>query len=194
MSAALLIGAGVTTWLYAAHGLALRSDFSVLELERLGEPCPAISGQIPNLRLQKVKREMLPVVADREWYVRNWMGLWVAAGSYGTVLKSYCGTSAWAPIATAETVPIEIRVVRGKSISTSRFNHTILHSFLPNILALHGNIMLHATSVVIDGNAYVFAGRQRHGQIDSCGGLRRAGIGNLFRGCGASCTTAMRWL
>jgi hypothetical protein len=107
--------------------------------------------------------------------VREAGGVSIALGAYGTFIQSYCGSCALAP-PRAAGAPQTFLISRGRSIGTSRFNHTILHAFLPNFLALDGHIMMHSTCVVINGNAFLFAGDSGMGKSTLAAGFGARGF------------------
>jgi hypothetical protein len=125
--------------------------------------------------LKKVPAARLPVAKRGRWIVKNAGGMSVALGEYGTLLQSYCGSNALIPPVVNALSGETIQVSRGKSISTSRFNHTILHAFIPQIMALRGEVVLHTTSVVIDGRCYLFAGDSGMGKSTLAAGFASRG-------------------
>jgi hypothetical protein len=97
-------------------------------------------------------------------------------GEFGTLIRSYCGSQAWLTNDAAGAQTETLLVSRGKNISTARFNHTILHGFLPNILALQGYVMLHTACVIIDGKAFLFAGDSGMGKSTLAAGFASRGV------------------
>jgi len=72
--------------------------------------------------------------------------------------------------------PLRLIVSRPPSISTARFNHTLLHSFIPQVLSLQGDLILHAACVVIDGKAFLFAGDSTMGKSTLAAGFALQGL------------------
>lgn len=164
--------------MHAAHGYALIADFPIMEAvpTRLTEEAAPATQE---LRLKKVKRSQIPEPTKREWLVRESGGISVAHGAYGTVIRSYCGSFAWDSTTVNRnqlkpTVPIFVS--RGPSISTTRFNHSVLHGFVPQLLALRGEVVLHATCVLIDGRAFLFAGASGMGKSTLAAGFASIGL------------------
>ncbi len=92
-------------------------------------------------------------------------------------MRSYCGSCAWVPDEPSrQGSPLRLDVSRAPSISTARFNHTLLHSFIPEVLSLKGDLILHATCVVIDGRAFLFAGDSTLGKSTLAAGFALQGL------------------
>ncbi len=164
-----------TIWVHHAHGLRIVADFQISEGQAVrcdGEVHRSRAGDVV---LRKVSAKRLPIPTRGEWNVRNSGGISVALGHYGTLLHSYCGSAALIPPDVVDVENAEILVSRGKSISTTRFNHTILHAFIPQILALRDEVVLHSTSVIIDGRCYLFAGDSGMGKSTLAAGFARLG-------------------
>ncbi len=164
--------------MHAAHGYALIADFPIMEAmpTLLGDGAARTE---PELRLKKVKRAQIPVPSKREWLVRESGGISVAHGVYGTMIRSYCGSFAWDPISVGSSrlkPAAPILVSRGPSISTTRFNHSVLHGFVPQLLALRGEVVLHATCVLVDGRAFLFAGASGMGKSTLAAGFASLGL------------------
>ena len=164
--------------MHAAHGYAVIADFPIMEAipTRLAEDAAPTTQE---LRLKKVKRSQMPQPAKREWLVRESGGISVAHGAYGTVIRSYCGSFAWDSTTahSEQLTPLDpIVVSRGPSISTTRFNHSVLHGFVPQLLALRGEVVLHATCVLIDGRAFLFAGASGMGKSTLAAGFASLGL------------------
>jgi hypothetical protein len=155
------------------HGLAIESDFQIAEIgvalseDEADSSCAA--------RLNKVAIGDLPEPKKNEWVIRGAAGISVASGAYGTLVVSYCGSRAWLPT-TAASDTANIRISRGRHISTTRFNHTILHAILPQILALRGEKILHSTCVIIDEKAILFAGDSGMGKSTLAAGFANRGF------------------
>jgi len=178
MSDSTLLLVGTDVWVHAAHGYAITADFPITE----AMPTLLVGDATLNelaLRLKKVKRTQIPVPSKREWLVRESGGISVAHGAYGTVIRSYCGSFAWDPT-TVENERLKsvapIFISRGPSISTTRFNHSVLHGFVPQLLALRGEVVLHATCVLVDGRAFLFAGASGMGKSTLAAGFARLGL------------------
>jgi len=157
---------------FFAHGYGIRSDFPIGELA-VAPPDAVPSAASAIITLRRVERRRLPVTTPRDWFVRDVGGLSVARCEGGLQMASYCGSAAFVPDDGQGAV---LHVCRGSHISTSRFNHTVLHSFLPQLLALRGETMLHATSVVIAGRVYVFAGASGMGKSTLAAGFAALGL------------------
>jgi hypothetical protein len=162
-------------WVHQAHGLRIIADFEIQEGHGQLAPLASITSRPGDLVLKKVPAARLPVAKRGQWIVKNAGGMSVAAGEYGTLLQSYCGSNALIPPKADATDDQTILVSRGKSISTSRFNHTILHAFIPQIMALRGEVVLHTTSVVIDGRCFLFAGDSGMGKSTLAAGFASRG-------------------
>lgn len=155
----------------------LGSDFELSELTLSLAPSTVASRSVPTIRLRRTTRRQLPVPARTEWIVRQHGGLSIAHGPWGFLLISYCGSVAWAQASTGVPgITGELFIARGPSISTSRFNHTVLHSFLPQWMALRGEVLLHATCVVADGLAFLFAGESTMGKSTLAAGFVAEGL------------------
>ena len=164
--------------MHAAHGYALIADFPIME----AVPARLAEDAVPTKRelwLKKVKRTQIPVPSKREWLVRESGGISVAHGEYGTVIRSYCGSFAWDSTTVDSDRPhptAPVFVSRGPSISTTRFNHSVLHGFVPQLLALRGEVVLHSTCVLIDGRALLFAGASGMGKSTLAAGFASLGL------------------
>ncbi len=161
--------------MHHAHGCRILADFEIQEGHGKPEPASSVAAKVGDLRLRKVPAARLPSPKRGQWIVKNAGGMSVAAGEYGTLLKSYCGSNALIPPRANAREDQTILVSRGKSISTSRFNHTILHAFIPQIMALRNDVVLHTTSVVIDGQCYLFAGDSGMGKSTLAAGFANQG-------------------
>jgi hypothetical protein len=162
-------------WVHQAHGLRIIADFEIQEGHGQLAPLASITCRPGDVVLKKVPAARLPGAKRGQWIVKNAGGMSVAAGEYGTLLQSYCGSNALIPSVVNASSGETIQVSRGKSISTSRFNHTILHAFIPQIMALRGEVVLHTTSVVIDGRCYLFAGDSGMGKSTLAAGFASRG-------------------
>ncbi len=141
--------------------------------ETAGEPLQAAE----TARLRHLSRKKIPIPTRHEWLTRQRGGLSIAHGPWGFLLVSYCGSQAWLPTTAADGgVTNELRIARAPSISTERFNHTVLHAFLPQWLALRGETVLHATCVVVDGRAFLFAGASTMGKSTLAAGFALRGL------------------
>jgi hypothetical protein len=110
------------------------------------------------------------------WQAKGTGDLSVGLTPAGVVFVSYCGSVAHLSTASlARDAPL-LAFRRAPSISTSRFNHTVMHSFLPHALALQGELMMHAACVEIDGAAWLFAGTSGMGKSTLAAGLGRRGF------------------
>lgn len=160
------------TWRMCAHGFVLESDFPIVDggAVRIDVAQSATTLPFNDFSLQKVGGERIEVPARPRWWVRNAGGLSVAGVSAGTLFESYCGSRALA-LAESNTVLVS----RGQHISTARFNHTVLHSFLPQLLSARGETILHATCVILDGRAFVFAGASGMGKSTLAAGFAARG-------------------
>ena len=101
----------------------------------------------------------------------------IARTPRGVLLESYCGSRAW--IANEEGHAdrcAPLIVARAPSISTDRFNHTLLHAFVPQWLVLMGETILHTTCVVVDGRAFLFAGDSTMGKSTLAAGFALQGL------------------
>ena len=162
-------------WLHDAHGLRIIANFEIKE----GHGRPVCTGRLfgndGDIFLKKISADRLPLPKRGEWIVKNAGGISVASGDYGTLIESYCGSRALIPPAADPPTPRPILISRGKSISTTRFNHTILHAFIPQVMALRDEIVLHTTSVVIDGHCFLFAGDSGMGKSTLAAGFASRG-------------------
>jgi len=159
-------------WRMDAHGFAFDSNFPLTDggaFRRDKARHPATL-QVADYSLLKLSGESVKPPARPRWLVRNAGGISVAGVAAGTLFESYCGSRALA-LSDSTTVLVS----RGRHISTARFNHTILHSFLPQILSARGETMLHATCVILDGRAFVFAGASGMGKSTLAAGFAARG-------------------
>jgi hypothetical protein len=163
------------TWVHQAHGCRIIADFEIKDGHGKLAKASALSPLEGDITLRKVPAAKLPIPKRGQWIVKNAGGMSVAAGDYGTLLLSYCGSNALIPPSGASSPEQVIQVSRGKSISTSRFNHTILHAFIPQLMALRNDVVLHTTSVVIDGQCYLFAGDSGMGKSTLAAGFANLG-------------------
>jgi hypothetical protein len=173
----MVLGTSSCGWLHVAHGLRLFSEFPIAEarpisLRENDDHAMCGSGDVV---VRRGRKSDLPQPLTREWLVRNSNGISVATGSFGTVIYSYCGSTAWKPLSTSQGDPDEIIVSRGTSISTVRFNHTILHAFVPHLLALNGHHFLHASCVVLNDRAFLFSGESGAGKSTLAAGFAARG-------------------
>jgi hypothetical protein len=160
-----------------AHNYRLASDFGILESEPAGTSIGPTASTTGTIQLRRIVRRRLPVPTRTQWLVRQSGGLSIAQGPWGMLMVSYCGSVAWLPTADSSPGGIgELFVARGPSISNARFNHTLLHSFIPQVLSLQGDLMLHATCVVIDGRAFLFAGDSTLGKSTLAAGFALQGL------------------
>jgi hypothetical protein len=164
-----------TIWVHEAHGCRLVADFQIHEGQGKRVETDEFAPRASDIRLRKVPAARLPSPKRGQWLVKNAGGMSVATGDYGTLIQSYCGSNALIPRESTQGEDAAILISRGKSISTTRFNHTILHAFIPQILALQGEIVLHTTSVVIDGSCYLFAGDSGMGKSTLAAGFASRG-------------------
>lgn len=165
---------------YQSHGRLLSSQFELGEL-RSNWVCSTVASMADlELCLRRIAPCKLPVPCRSDWVARQRGGLSVACGAFGLFMASYCGSRAWLPdspdTSSALGESIDLLVARGPSISTARFNHTLLHSFIPQVLSLRGDLILHATCVVIDGKAFLFAGDSTLGKSTLAAGFALQGL------------------
>lgn len=160
------------TWRMSAHGFVLESTFPIVDggAVQMDPERPPAALQGEDFSLKKVGGERISVPTRPRRWARNAGGLSVAGVPAGTLFESYCGSRALA-LADSNTVLVS----RGRHISTARFNHTILHSFLPQLLSARGETILHATCVILDGRAFVFAGASGMGKSTLAAGFAAQG-------------------
>ncbi len=116
-----------------------------------------------------------PTMAGADWFIRNSYHLDFATRGGTMLLASYCGSLAWFDV--SATGSCTLHIARAPSISTERFQHTVLHAFLPNALTCWGMPMLHAACVVVDGRAVLLSGPSSAGKSTLAAGfLRRGGV------------------
>lgn len=161
--------------MHHAHGCRIIADFEIEEGHGKLATARARAPKPGDITLRKVPAAKLPIPKRGQWIVKNAGGMSVAAGDYGTLLQSYCGSNALIPPPGTSSPDQVIQISRGKSISTSRFNHTILHAFIPQLMALRNDVVLHTTSVVIDGQCYLFAGDSGMGKSTLAAGFANEG-------------------
>ncbi len=162
-------------WVHHVHGFRILADFHIYEAH--GVPCEVESlvQSDADILFRKVRAADLPSPTRGQWITKNSCGISVASGEYGTLVRSYCGSNVLIPAANLTKDAQPILISRGRAISTTRFNHTILHAFVPQIMALRGEFVLHTTSVVIDGHCFLFAGDSGMGKSTLAGGFARLG-------------------
>lgn len=163
------------------HGCLFTADFLIPDLRSV--PCPRNSCSTPVLSLRKVRGRSIPGTANTHTFFLDDV-LTVTQVQSGFVLRSYCDVVAWVrdPLHT-EVAGVrrealhfaDVKIARPRTISVERFQHTLLHMILPQVLALRGEVMLHAACVVIDGRAHLFAGPSGIGKSTLAAGFARAG-------------------
>ncbi|MCZ2135346.1 MAG: hypothetical protein LC098_07965 [Burkholderiales bacterium] len=112
-------------------------------------------------------------MAAADWFFRDSRHLDFAMHGTTVLLASYCGSLAW--FDTTAAGEHTLHLARAPSISTERFNHTVLHAFLPNALTCWGMPMLHAACVVVDGRAVLLSGASTAGKSTLAAGFLRRG-------------------
>lgn len=128
-----------------------------------------------NIRLVYHRLSEAPSASDIEWVVRQSGHLDIGHRGGMAFMLSYCQSKAWFDL--ANDGPHTLHVARAPSISTERFQHTVLHAFLPNALTCWGMPMLHAACVVVDGHAVLLSGPSSAGKSTLAAGfLRRGGV------------------
>lgn len=162
---------------YPAHGYHLASGYELAELTQPGGWPEGADDPASTIEVGRIIRRRLPVPTRTQWLVRQSGGLSIAQGPWGMLMVSYCGSAAWVPASDGGRVgQCELFVARGPAISTARFNHTLLHSFIPQVLSLRGDLILHATCAVIDGRAFLFAGDSTMGKSTLAAGFALHGL------------------
>ncbi len=171
---------------YRAHGAVFASEYEFPELQNVRIECDRVD-PVPTFRIIRSAYRELPRPAKRDWIFGGTAGVSFARGPYGLILHSYCGAVCWVPDRQNDNDHSETRteslgsvdtlvVARPSSISTTRFNHTLLHAFLPQFLALRGALMLHAACVVISDRAHLFAGASGIGKSTLATGFAQHGF------------------
>lgn len=159
------LGAGASVTKLAAHGLVLASPWAFAQCQPIPDEAPV------DLLLERGGRRSL---RPTQWQVNDPSHLSVASDPAGVYLFSYCGSRAFLPYH-LERPAARAQVWRGAAISRERFEHTVLHAFLPNLIAVLGHVVLHAASVVIAGRAWLFAGESGIGKSTLAAGFARLG-------------------
>jgi hypothetical protein len=157
---------------YFVHGRLIETRFVISEL--LPHAFKSVDSQ--SLRTEVVftitqcKRTKLPTPARAQWLARSPGGTSIAALGSQFFIESYCGTCA---LIDADTK--HIFVSRPPRISTSRFNHTIMHSLLPYGLTMQGDIVLHAACVKVGGKTILMCGEGGRGKSTLAAGFQQRG-------------------
>ena len=158
---------------YSAHGLTVSSAWPLAWLHTVESAAgPA------NITFRRLRPAQLWTPHEREFVVRDPGHLSVALDGNRVALWSYCGAKAQFERARVAN-GLCIDVYRPPGLSRERFEHTLLHAFLPNALVASGECVLHAASVVVCGKAYLFAGESGMGKSTLAAGLAGRGLAVL---------------
>ena len=159
---------------YSVHGLCVVSDFAIEDMRFNATDEASSYPQL--LTTLRAKASEIPQPARGDWIVRSKSDVSIGTTASGLVFESYCGSRALLSDASDEAKShATLYVARPPSISTTRFNHTVMHSFIPHSLAARGHIFLHAACVDIGGFGLLVAGDGGRGKSTIAAGFSLRG-------------------
>ena len=154
---------------YFVHGRLIESTFPLSDLAASASML-AHEGRDVSLLIEKRTLRDLPTATRHQWLVRSPSGTSIAVRGSQFLIESYCGTRAL-----IDTDSRRLTVARAPSISTTRFNHTIMHTLIPYALATQGDMILHAACVQFGGKTILLCGEGGRGKSTLAAGFQQRG-------------------
>lgn len=157
------------------HGLPLASSFALADIGAVVPVADSAANQV--MALVRARLASIPSPRRGNFLVRSSGGISVGKVANGIVFDSYCGSRSLLIESPQDgTATPTLQIARAPSISTTRFNHTVMHSFIPHALTAMGYMFLHAACVEIGGRGVLIAGDGGRGKSTIAAGFSRRGL------------------